>query len=927
MTVSSETAKSGPYTGNGVTTVFAYGFRILDAGHIEVIRTVAGTNTTVSPSDYTVSGVGDLAGGNVTFAVAPLAGQTITIIRNAPFTQQTDLENQGAYYAETIEEALDLAAMRDQQMAEELTRAVKLPVGEDPAVLNSLVEDIIRLADSADEIDTVAGIEAEVVTVAGLTAEIAALPGQLSSAQAAAAAAEAALDSFDDRYLGAKAVAPTVDNDGNALLVGAVYWDSVSNQMFTWSGAEWRPTFLTGNAVRQLTTATGGQTVVTVPTYLVGANTIQVYLNGLKVMVSADYTETNQNTITFLSALTLGDEVEVIVLQPYAIGTTGAESITTIYGVTLARLIELREGTVAEFFADTTLNPLVVPVGSVIEAGGFRYEVVASGEHRATAGGLKLNVLTSNAGQYFEVAFGGDITKAFEVAARAKRPLVLQGAYTVTGPLLNIFSGDAELHLHCLGDVRITVDPAAAFIRDLIICQTDTVSSHSVTGGSLTIVGNDKIGSGLTVRHVASADGGTVNFAAPVTVTGCSKEAAGSYENWGIGVLGRMTRIVMSSPRAENVTRQSVAGACSGIVVSGFVGDVEIRGPVVRRIFTGSGTADADGIKSSGFARNGLTAKRDGRVRIYGLYAEDCSGRAYKSQCSDDIVYHPVVKRSASVAVGIAQGVDFDFQCGNGRLIGPRVEYYADGVTSPLGASHSVAAFQQLVTDEEMLGRMENLTVISDVAIPRIALGVHAAGTARSVTEIDGVNLIPANGFSGTMLSRAVLEFGADSVVAKTERTRLSVRNVVGPNTWAVIGYTGYDGSSPLTSKLSWDVTDCTSPLSPTGAGTRPFTNLSGSAILAVEQSRQFGLTGYRTLYTGAHVVDFRALTAGTVLTVDIATVAATNPPPWGVSGFAHIRCEGGYFGANDRTVWVVKDNATNVWFTLNGGTTWGVVK
>lgn len=205
---------------------------------------------------------------------------------------------------------------------------------------------------------------------------------------------EAALDSFDERYLGAKAVAPTVDNDGNVLLVGAVYWDTVSSQMFTWSGVEWRPTFLTGNAVRQLTTATGGQTAVTVPTYLVGANTIQVYLNGLKVMVGADYTETDQNTITFLSGLTAGDEVEVIVLQPYVIGTTGAESITTEYGVTLARLLELREGSVADLLADTTLNPAVVPEGSVIEAGGFSYQVDSTAPRGfvTTAGLVRLRV-------------------------------------------------------------------------------------------------------------------------------------------------------------------------------------------------------------------------------------------------------------------------------------------------------------------------------------------------------------------------------------------------------------------------------------------------------------------------------------------------------------------------------------------------------
>jgi hypothetical protein len=47
------------------------------------------------------------------------------------------------------------------------------------------------------------------------------------------------LDQFDDRYLGSKATAPAVDNDGVALLVGALYWNSTENQMWVWSGGVW----------------------------------------------------------------------------------------------------------------------------------------------------------------------------------------------------------------------------------------------------------------------------------------------------------------------------------------------------------------------------------------------------------------------------------------------------------------------------------------------------------------------------------------------------------------------------------------------------------------------------------------------------------------------------------------------------------------
>ena len=54
-----------------------------------------------------------------------------------------------------------------------------------------------------------------------------------------ATAAEAAFDSFDDRYLGAKGSAPSTDNDGNALLTGALYFNSSSNQIFNWTGSAW----------------------------------------------------------------------------------------------------------------------------------------------------------------------------------------------------------------------------------------------------------------------------------------------------------------------------------------------------------------------------------------------------------------------------------------------------------------------------------------------------------------------------------------------------------------------------------------------------------------------------------------------------------------------------------------------------------------
>jgi len=59
------------------------------------------------------------------------------------------------------------------------------------------------------------------------------------AAAASAVAAAASYDAFDDRYLGDKASDPTLDNDGNALLTGALYFNTTSDDMKVYDGSAW----------------------------------------------------------------------------------------------------------------------------------------------------------------------------------------------------------------------------------------------------------------------------------------------------------------------------------------------------------------------------------------------------------------------------------------------------------------------------------------------------------------------------------------------------------------------------------------------------------------------------------------------------------------------------------------------------------------
>ena len=61
-----------------------------------------------------------------------------------------------------------------------------------------------------------------------------------TAAEAAQAAAELALDNFTDTYLGAFASDPAVDNDGNALTTGDLYFNTTSNELKVYNGSAWQ---------------------------------------------------------------------------------------------------------------------------------------------------------------------------------------------------------------------------------------------------------------------------------------------------------------------------------------------------------------------------------------------------------------------------------------------------------------------------------------------------------------------------------------------------------------------------------------------------------------------------------------------------------------------------------------------------------------
>lgn len=141
------------------------------------------------------------------------------------------------------------------------------------------------VADNIDYVITVAdwitgGTMADVLAAVPLV-EADRIAAQAAAAAAAADAATVAsyYDQFNDIYLGTFATAPVLDNDGNPLQEGALYFDSVVHQLYVYNGSIWI-----------VSTGSGGGTASSIIAYTIGSPTYTSVQDNLNIFHSTGIT-------------------------------------------------------------------------------------------------------------------------------------------------------------------------------------------------------------------------------------------------------------------------------------------------------------------------------------------------------------------------------------------------------------------------------------------------------------------------------------------------------------------------------------------------------------------------------------------------------------------------------------------------------------
>ena len=360
------------HTGNGTASTFDYEFKITAEADLKVTQTdTAGVDTVlVLNTDYTVTGVGNNAGGSITLVAGALASNyTLAIEDDVEVSQLTPFGNQSAFYANLHEDSYDKNTRIARKAIYEVDRSIKIPgsvQGVDTELPKPEALNLFRWNEDGTALENVE------------TADL------ITTAQFSNFKTDTFVDGID--FTAGTTTTVTLDSAPGTKANTQVYFDGVYQEKSEYSLAATVITFNTpipigvgavevvyGKAAdvlapstREVKIADGVATAYTLSnSYEPGNGTLHVYINGVRQEVGYGYAETNDSTVTFDSAPANGDRL-LFLVNPYAPQTTAdannvtythpaSGAVATNVGARLSQTVSVKDfGAVGDGVTDDT---------------------------------------------------------------------------------------------------------------------------------------------------------------------------------------------------------------------------------------------------------------------------------------------------------------------------------------------------------------------------------------------------------------------------------------------------------------------------------------------------------------------------------------------------------------------------------------------
>ena len=465
-----------------------------------------------------------------------------------------------------------------------------------------------------------------------------------SSASAASSSAASALSSknsvdatydlFDDRYLGAKASDPTVDNDGNALIDGAMYFDTVNNvtKIYDLGTTSWKRTTPTTTDQANIDSVTANATNInTVAGSISNVNTVSGSIANVNSVAG---NATNINTVA-------ADIASVV---------TNATNIVAIQNASANANTAAAQATIATNQANTATAQAVISTNNATLASG--YATQASNSASAASNSA---TSASNSASSASTSATNAANSAANAAAAIGAPAWVSGTTYAIGAL--VYSTVDRRTYRRLTAGAGTTDPSADATN--WVALSVVVESSDVGTAPNQIPLNQYLGSmayqnsenvvvqNITVTGTLTANNALVGSFSWNTATSSPASATGG-QNIVLGVHDKMRRCVVLDSGVVNYyldpfdSTKKADGTAA--VLTGADGQVMVEIPKFYTRRTVSGTIITWEI--SAFPQAGFTVHpafiKDGvevNYRYYGAYdacVYDVGGATYLSGLNYD---------------------------------------------------------------------------------------------------------------------------------------------------------------------------------------------------------------------------------------------------------------------------------------------------